>query len=244
MDTGTAGPGLSCANRCWRANVRVQGQCTAPHKTYGKGYFDFYITKDGWADTNEILSWDSLEDTPFCRYLGESDRNMLKTEIFSCTVPQKAGKHVIYTVWQRDDSPEAFYSCSDVIFAGSSVSASSPDGNGPENSESESDVLPQSPNASAPQTPQLPNDTEDDTLPQTPVSSSFTLFHQNHIHLADSQTCVTRTAFSTHLTTSSCGRDDTFQQFFAHNGLQVRDQANECWQVVSSRGRQFLNVVT
>jgi chitin-binding protein len=28
----------------------------------------------------------------------------------------KTGHHVIYTIWQRSDSPEAFYSCADVIF--------------------------------------------------------------------------------------------------------------------------------
>ncbi|MBM7865141.1 hypothetical protein JOD27_008998, partial [Lentzea nigeriaca] len=30
----------------------------------------------------------------------------------------KSGRHIIYSLWQRSDSPEAFYSCSDVQFGG------------------------------------------------------------------------------------------------------------------------------
>src|SRR5690606_21910120 len=30
----------------------------------------------------------------------------------------KSGRHIIYTVWERSDSPETFYSCSDVVFDG------------------------------------------------------------------------------------------------------------------------------
>ena len=37
----------------------------------------------------------------------------------SCPFPQdKSGEHLIYAVWQRDDSPEAFYTCMDVEFTG------------------------------------------------------------------------------------------------------------------------------
>src|SRR2546423_10519277 len=28
----------------------------------------------------------------------------------------KSGRHLTYTIWQRSDSPEAFYTCSDVVF--------------------------------------------------------------------------------------------------------------------------------
>ena len=37
----------------------------------------------------------------------------------NCPLPQgKTGKHVIYNVWQRSDSQEAFYACIDVSFSG------------------------------------------------------------------------------------------------------------------------------
>jgi chitin-binding protein len=35
-----------------------------------------------------------------------------------CRLPERAGKHIIFCIWQRSDSGEAFYSCSDVIFTG------------------------------------------------------------------------------------------------------------------------------
>ncbi len=28
----------------------------------------------------------------------------------------KSGRHIIYSIWQRSDSPEAFYNCVDVNF--------------------------------------------------------------------------------------------------------------------------------
>src|SRR5690606_23833272 len=39
---------------------------------------------------------------------------------FTGTLPERSGKQVLYAVWQRSDSPEAFYSCSDVTFGGGS----------------------------------------------------------------------------------------------------------------------------
>ncbi len=40
--------------------------------------------------------------------------------VINATLPSgKSGRHLIYSIWQRSDSPEAFYSCSDVTFGGS-----------------------------------------------------------------------------------------------------------------------------
>src|SRR5437763_1630745 len=41
---------------------------------------------------------------------------------FSGTLPQRSGRQLLYAIWQRSDSPEAFYSCSDVTFGGNSGS--------------------------------------------------------------------------------------------------------------------------
>ena len=42
-------------------------------------------------------------------------------------MPERTGKQLLYAVWQRSDSPEAFYSCSDVDFgAGGTNAAGSP----------------------------------------------------------------------------------------------------------------------
>ncbi|KAB8033281.1 lytic polysaccharide monooxygenase auxiliary activity family 9 protein [Fluviispira multicolorata] len=80
-----------------------------PHATK---YFKFYITKDSY-DYSHPLKWSDLEDNPFCTInkvtLSNDKYNM------ACDFPlNKKGKHVIYNIWQRSDSPEAFYSCSDV----------------------------------------------------------------------------------------------------------------------------------
>ena len=87
---------------------------SAPHNYYQLGYMDVYITKEGW-DSSSKLQWDDLEDQPFCRKLGDVN-GMTHVETFDCDVPARIGNHIIYVVWQRADSDEAFYSCSDVIF--------------------------------------------------------------------------------------------------------------------------------
>lgn len=90
-------------------NMDFVFRATAPHSTK---YFDFYITKDGYNPL-EPLKWSDLESTPFCSIseveLVNGNYNM------SCPFPQgKSGTHVIYNIWQRDDSQEAFYACMDV----------------------------------------------------------------------------------------------------------------------------------
>lgn len=89
------------------ANQFVYRQ-TAPHATQ---YFKWYITKQGW-NQNQPLTWDSLE------LIGETGINEPGMVRHSATVnvpSNRSGYHVIYNVWQRSDSAEAFYACSDVV---------------------------------------------------------------------------------------------------------------------------------
>ncbi len=86
-------------------------RATAPHSTL---YFSFYITREGY-DPTEPLRWSDLEDEPFCTvanpHLSDGRYHM------RCPPPgDREGRHLIYNIWQRDDSPEAFYACSDVVF--------------------------------------------------------------------------------------------------------------------------------
>ncbi len=86
---------------------------TAPHATQS---MEFYITKDGYNPTKP-LAWDDLEAQPFCTISNVTLQN--QRYHMTCPLPQnKSGKHLIYHIWQRSDSPEAFYSCSDVEFMG------------------------------------------------------------------------------------------------------------------------------
>ncbi|GAA0910303.1 lytic polysaccharide monooxygenase [Streptomyces thermoalcalitolerans] len=87
---------------------------TAPHK----GSFQVYITKPGY-DPAKPLAWSDLDlEHPVATATDPAASGGFYT--FSGTLPERSGKHVLYTVWQRSDSPEAFYSCSDVAFGGES----------------------------------------------------------------------------------------------------------------------------
>ncbi|WP_299594458.1 lytic polysaccharide monooxygenase [uncultured Microbulbifer sp.] len=81
---------------------------TAPHAT---DEWVFYITRSGYTGT-EPLKWGDVFE--FCR-LGNVPVGADKRYTLNCPLPQLTGKHVIYTTWQRSDSPEAFYTCTDVV---------------------------------------------------------------------------------------------------------------------------------
>ncbi|ANH11678.1 TPA: lytic polysaccharide monooxygenase [Legionella pneumophila] len=86
---------------------------TAPHKTK---YFKFYVTKDGY-DFNTPLKWSDLETSPFCTITSVTLANGRYQ--MDCPLPaNRTGKRIFYVIWQREDSPEAFYSCSDVFIDG------------------------------------------------------------------------------------------------------------------------------
>ncbi|WP_428965834.1 lytic polysaccharide monooxygenase [Micromonospora fluostatini] len=89
---------------------------TAPHV----GAFEFYVTRDGYQPTRP-LTWADLEPEPFLR----ADRPPLEGGSFRIDghLPAKQGRHLIYTIYQRSDSPEAFYACSDVDFGGAGAPA-------------------------------------------------------------------------------------------------------------------------
>ncbi|GAA2808720.1 lytic polysaccharide monooxygenase [Streptomyces showdoensis] len=107
--------GLDLARADWPASKMASGEHTfhykgtAPHK----GSFELYVTKDGY-DPAKPLKWSDLEAKPFVTV---TDPGMVNGDyVFKGTVPKKSGRHLIYSIWQRSDSPEAFYTCSDVVF--------------------------------------------------------------------------------------------------------------------------------
>ncbi|WP_328840041.1 lytic polysaccharide monooxygenase [Streptomyces europaeiscabiei] len=120
--------GLDPARTDWPAtSVRAGSstfryRVTAPHK----GTFEVYLTKAGY-DPSQPLAWDDLDlANPVATATDPAASDGFYT--FSGTLPQRSGTHLLYAVWQRSDSPEAFYSCSDVTFGGTSAppSASAP----------------------------------------------------------------------------------------------------------------------
>lgn len=109
--------GLDLPRADWQATTmspRADGKFefvfrgTAPHQSRD---WIFYVTRDGWNPADP-LRWDDLVE--FCRYgqvplVGGSEYK------FECPFPPGSGRRVIYNVWQRSDSDEAFYTCVDVI---------------------------------------------------------------------------------------------------------------------------------
>lgn len=73
-----------------------------------------YITKDGY-DPAKPLKWSDLDPTP----VAQASVTRTATDgyyTYGGTLPSRTGRHLLYMIWQRSDSPEAFYSCSDVVF--------------------------------------------------------------------------------------------------------------------------------
>ncbi|WP_327374191.1 lytic polysaccharide monooxygenase [Streptomyces sp. NBC_01216] len=101
-------PSTAVAAGTFDFKVRV----TAPHS----GTMTVYLTKEGF-DPTQPLKWSDLDTTPVATYATtrSSDNGYYD---FTGNLPSRTGRHIVYKVWQRNDSPEAFYSCSDVTFGG------------------------------------------------------------------------------------------------------------------------------
>ncbi|WMX45080.1 lytic polysaccharide monooxygenase auxiliary activity family 9 protein [Streptomyces roseicoloratus] len=85
---------------------------TAPHS----GTMTMYLTKQGF-DPTQPLRWSDLDSTPVAVH--QTTRTATDGYYaFTGDLPARTGRHIVYMVWQRNDSPEAFYSCSDVTFGG------------------------------------------------------------------------------------------------------------------------------
>ncbi|NGO68267.1 lytic polysaccharide monooxygenase [Streptomyces sp. SB3404] len=88
------------------------------------GTFRLYVTEDGY-DPSQPLTWADVEDQPFMEVTDPPQEGPVGSEDgyyhWNGRLPQgKEGRHVIYMVWERSDSQETFYSCSDVSFDGGS----------------------------------------------------------------------------------------------------------------------------
>jgi chitin-binding protein len=93
------------------ANVAFTYFATAPHATR---YHRIYVSRPGYNLTTR-LRWADLQQ--ICE-LGEVPLQDQRYR-FNCRMPtNRSGKAILYHVWQRRDSPEAFYACIDVNFGG------------------------------------------------------------------------------------------------------------------------------
>ncbi|MEU7702464.1 lytic polysaccharide monooxygenase [Streptomyces sp. NPDC039028] len=112
---------LDWARTDWPATAVAAGgfdfkvRVTAAHA----GTMTVYITKQGF-DPTQPLKWSDLDASPVAVY--HTTRTATDGYYaFTGNLPARTGRHIVYKVWQRNDSPEAFYSCSDVTFGGAAA---------------------------------------------------------------------------------------------------------------------------
>ncbi|MFE1322717.1 lytic polysaccharide monooxygenase [Kitasatospora phosalacinea] len=115
---------LDWARTDWPATSVAAGaknfdfRVTAPHQ----GTMKLYITKAGY-DPTKPLKWSDLDlSAPVAVYdtARTSDNGYYHVNV---NLPQRTGRQLVYMVWQRSDSPEAFYGCSDLDFGGTTAAA-------------------------------------------------------------------------------------------------------------------------
>ena len=109
--------GIDLARTDWPATPVQAGPydcvfyATSPHQPSS---FAVYITKQGYNPA-QPLRWDHLEPVSYTVPPYLEGRNFR----FTVNLPPRAGRHVLYVIWQRDDpAGEAFFSASDIDFGG------------------------------------------------------------------------------------------------------------------------------
>lgn len=148
--------GLDLARDDWPATSVHSGSYTFKYRVTAqhKGTFTVYLTKSGY-DPTEPLAWADLDlEHPVATATDPVASNGFYT--FSGTLPERSGRQLLYAIWQRSDSPEAFYSCSDVDFGGDTgTSTSTSTGTGSSSGASGTSGSTASPSASAPSDEQI-----------------------------------------------------------------------------------------
>ncbi|MEV6103517.1 lytic polysaccharide monooxygenase [Streptomyces sp. NPDC051940] len=109
--------GLDLPRADWPATAVAPGPRTfrfagtAPHR----GTFELFVTREGY-DPTQPLRWSDLSPAPIAKVTDPRMEN--GAYVLPATLPERSGRHLVYAIWQRSDSTEAFYSCSDVTFGG------------------------------------------------------------------------------------------------------------------------------
>jgi predicted carbohydrate-binding protein with CBM5 and CBM33 domain len=103
-------------------NVQSGAQVTLRYNAWAAhpGTWTQWVTRDGF-DVTQPLKWSDLDAEPFSKVTnppinGSGPEGAEYT--WPARLPTKSGRHIIYSVWTRSDSPEVFYNCSDVVFTG------------------------------------------------------------------------------------------------------------------------------
>ncbi|WP_369175383.1 lytic polysaccharide monooxygenase [Streptomyces sp. R28] len=188
--------GLDLARADWPSTRLTPGSTltmryvsTIPHT----GTFKLYLTKPGY-DPTKPLTWSDLPEKPFAQVTDPALTDGAYR--IRATLPSdRAGRHVLYTIWQNSSTPDTYYSCSDVVFPAeqdsdaeasggggdgtASAAANANRGNGRTNSGPSPATEPTgeprttaSPTASAPPGPAAPGAQEGAAPDSTPVAAT------------------------------------------------------------------------
>jgi chitin-binding protein len=128
---------------------------TAPHAT---AYYRLMLTREGFDARTDTLRWADLEQVYDSRPLAATPQNR-----FTVSLPARSEPAILYVIWQRSDSPEAFYSCSDVTIGGGGAapSTTAPPTTGPPTTLEPPTTVPPStiapPTSAPPTTPSAPS---------------------------------------------------------------------------------------
>ncbi|MER7889225.1 lytic polysaccharide monooxygenase [Micromonospora sp. NPDC094482] len=109
--------GLDLARTDWPATELTPGarfgfryRTTIPHR----GTFRLYVTRPGY-DPRTRLTWDDLDARPFLTVTDPPVRAGAY-QLAGRLPTGRSGRHLIYTIWQNSNTPDTYYSCSDVVF--------------------------------------------------------------------------------------------------------------------------------
>ncbi|MFF7235007.1 lytic polysaccharide monooxygenase [Streptomyces collinus] len=110
--------GLDLARRDWPATRLTPGgrlTMTYASTIAHAGTFRLYLTRPGY-DPAKPLKWSDLPTRPFAEVKDPPLTN--GAYHIRATLPKdRAGRQMLYTIWQNSSTPDTYYSCSDVDFA-------------------------------------------------------------------------------------------------------------------------------
>ena len=123
--------GLDLARSDWPVTPLTAGaaltfgyESTIPHT----GTFRMYLTRTGY-NLARPLRWADLDPKPFLTVTNPDLRNT--TYLIPGRLPAgRTGRQLIYTIWQNSDTPDTYYSCTDVFLGGSRPNRGSGPGTG------------------------------------------------------------------------------------------------------------------
>ncbi|GAA3394821.1 lytic polysaccharide monooxygenase [Cryptosporangium minutisporangium] len=108
--------GLDLARDDWPTTVvPSEGTTTFEYRLDDRhsGRLRFFLTRAGY-DPKQPLTWEDLEPKPIGQVTGKPGTdNAYRVRV---RLPKRSGTHVVYTIWEREDTDAALYACSDVRF--------------------------------------------------------------------------------------------------------------------------------